>query len=921
MIRHVLAAAACVALLGACGARDPEGRLSSARSHLAAGDTKAAIVTLKDLLQDDVDTGEVRFLLGQALLASGDKVAAKVELDKASRQGVPDDRVVPVVARAHVLTNDFETLIDQYAATTLGTPAANADLRTQLALSFAGIGQHRQALAEIEKALTFDSKFVPARVLRARMRADFGDLPGALAEAEQLLTEAPLDPEVWQLKGDLLALGQGDIDAAMRAFRKAHSLDPAYLHAHVAILSILLAPGGDVDAAQAHHASMAKALPSHGMTHYFEAFVALKSGDTTRALEITQLLLQAAPDNAQILQLAGLTELTRGSFARAASHLAKQLLQQPHNDLSRRLLAKAHLEMGQPDRALAVLNPMTERTQPDAIAFRLAAQAELQRGNSGAADKYFGAAARLDPADTRSRAALALSRVRDGDVAGGLADLRTLAGANDDTAADLPLIATLINTRDFAAALRALDRFEKKDPKNPLPPFLRARILVAQGDKTGGRSAYARALQLQPTYFLAANALAELDLAEGNMADAKRRFDDVIKVDNRNVQALVALAQLKARMGASNEEIVNTFTSAIERNPREELPRLALVNFLLDKKDVKAALQAAQQAAAASPDHPDVVQALGRAQAANGDTNQSVATFNRLIQLRPNSVDPYLRLFDALWAAGKREEGTETLKRALLLDADNLAAQRTLFNAHVSLNQKDDAIAVARDIQRRLPRQDTGYLLEGTIPASQRQWEQALKVYQAGLKAVPDSAALAERVHVVLLIMKRHAEANQHADEWIRANPKNVNFPMYLGDVALSSGDKALAQRRYREVLSRDPDSAMALNNLAWLLLDSNTAEAVALAERANQLLPNRPVLMDTLAMALARQGQPTKGADLMRQALNLEPQNPQLRLNLAKLLLQAGNKPAARIELEILAQLGSKFPRHAEVSTLLKAP
>ena len=49
-------------------------------------------------------------------------------------------------------------------------------------------------------------------------------------------------------------------------------------------------------------------------------------------------------------------------------------------------------------------------------------------------------------------------------------------------------------------------------------------------------------------------------------------------------------------------------------------------------------------------------------------------------------------------------------------------------------------------------------------------------------------------------------------------------------------------------------------------------------------------------------------------------PDAAQFRLQLAKLHLQAGDKPSARTELATLAKLGSAFPRQAEVAELLKS-
>jgi Flp pilus assembly protein TadD len=91
------------------------------------------------------------------------------------------------------------------------------------------------------------------------------------------------------------------------------------------------------------------------------------------------------------------------------------------------------------------------------------------------------------------------------------------------------------------------------------------------------------------------------------------------------------------------------------------------------------------------------------------------------------------------------------------------------------------------------------------------------------------------------------------------------------------------------------------------------------LAEKAVSLAPGRAQLLDTLAMALAANNQLPQALELHRRTLKLAPQDPQLKMTLARLFIQAGSKAEARAELEDLAKLGANFPEQAEVAELLK--
>lgn len=906
------------AALVACGGSDPDKLVASAKAYIAKDDHKAAILELKTALQERPDSAEARFLLGKSLLASGDVPGAALELRKALDLRHDENEVAPELARAMMLQGDFQRLLEQFGQTVLSQSLAEADLKSTLARANGALGRRDQARAAAEAALKAVADYGPATIFMARLQADTGDIDGALAAIDAQLKRTPQDAEGWQVKGELLALGKRDTKAALAAYRQSIAVKPNFFPAHSGAMNVLLGLN-DLEGSRQQLAELQKVLPKHPQTVFYAASVALLGNETDKARELTQQLLRVVPDNPRVLQLAGTIEFERRNWLQASAHLSKSLQINPEQDATRRLLAMTYLQTSEPTKALSTLQPLLDRPVPPPRTLALKAQAHLQAGEIDEAKAAFAAAAKADPTDTRSKAAVAVGKLGGGGDESGLAELRSLAASDDGTAADMPLIGALIAKKDFKAALAAVDALEKKQPDKPVAANLRARILLAQGDKAGGEKAFRRALEIQPTFFPAAAGLAQLALADKRLDDALAVFEAVLKADPKNTQALISSASLKVRKGAPREEIVGMFRRAIEQSPGEVAPRLALVNYQLGKKEVKAALETAQQADAALPNNPAVLDALGRALAASGDTNQAVATFGKLSTLLPKSPAPHLRLADVHWAARNQESAIQSLKRALSIAPDSLTAQRSLIDAYVAGNRTAEAMAVARQIRAQRPNADVGYVLEGAIEATAKRWDRALEVYRAGLKAVPTSSELATRVHVALLAGKKDAEAKRHVEEWVRLHPKDAAFHFHLGDLALASGDLPGAESAYRKVIEEQPQNALALNNVAWIMATQKKPGSVVMAEKAVSLLPDRPAILDTLALAQAAEGQPAKGVETMRQALRLDEKNPSLRFNLAKLLIQSGDKAGAKAELDGIAQLGSKFSRQNEVAELLK--
>ena len=914
-----LTVAASLALLAGCGGPDPAKQIESAKANIAKGVPKTAIIELKDALQKEPGSGEARFLLGKALLSIGDAGGAEVELRKALERHHAEDQVVPEIARAKFALGQHEKLKEEFGKTQLSDPQAVADLKVTLARAYAILGRREQARSEAQAALAAVPGYGPATLFMVREQADSGDVDGALSVLGAELAKRPQDFEAWQLKADMLYFVKGDANGALVAYRQAIAAKPSYLAAHAGAMSLLLNKN-DLEGARTQLAQMRASAPNDPQTLYFEGTLALLERNLDRVQTFVQQLQRVAPDNPRVLQLDGLMQFERGNFVQAENMLSKALQSAPELGLARRALAQIYLKRAEPVKALDVLKPLLKRPNPDAAIWKMMAQAHVQQGELAKAEAAFAEAARIDPGNASRRTELAISKVLRGDTDEGEALLRSLAAGKDDASADLPLIATLMKKQDFAGAFKAIDALERKQPTSPVAANLRAQVLLSQGDRTGAIRSFEQALKIQPSFLPAGTALAQLAFADNKPAEAQKVLDDVVKADPKSSEALLTSLTLKARTGTSRADIITALKAAVQRMPQTPPLRLALIDSQLESQDAKGALESARQAAAALPDDLTLLEALGRAQAASGDTNQAVATFNKLAQSLPASPTPLMRLAQVQLDSKNLDGAVQSAKRALAIAPDNLPAQQLLVNVYMAKGDATAALDVARQVQQQRPKQDQGYLFAGTIEGTRRRFDQAVQAYRAGIKATGGTSKLAIGLHTALTAMKQRAQADREEAAWLQAHPQDTAFRFYLGDLALAQRDLAVAEARYREVLKLQPAQAQALNNVAWLMATAKKPGAVALAEKANQLEPGRSTFMDTLALALAAEGQPAKAVQMMRQAITADANNPLLRLNLARILIQAGDKSTAKTELQTLADLGDKFGRQNEVAALLKS-
>jgi putative PEP-CTERM system TPR-repeat lipoprotein len=265
-----------------------------------------------------------------------------------------------------------------------------------------------------------------------------------------------------------------------------------------------------------------------------------------------------------------------------------------------------------------------------------------------------------------------------------------------------------------------------------------------------------------------------------------------------------------------------------------------------------------------------------------------------------------------------KDEAVKNLRKALEIKPDLLEAQRGLILIALDSQKPEDALAIALEIQKQRPKEAIGLALEGDIQASGKHLPEAAIAYRSALKlaAAPE---LAIKLHSVYLASKTQGEATKFATGWLKDHPKDVAFRLHMGDVALSGEDYTTAIQYYNAVVELQPNNPLALNNLAWTSGKLKSPKAIEYAEKANQLAPNQPAFMDTLAMLKAAKGDTTGAITLLRKALEITPQAAAIRLNLAKLLVSAGRKDEAKKELDALANLGNKFPGQSEVASLQK--
>lgn len=130
----------------------------------------------------------------------------------------------------------------------------------------------------------------------------------------------------------------------------------------------------------------------------------------------------------------------------------------------------------------------------------------------------------------------------------------------------------------------------------------------------------------------------------------------------------------------------------------------------------------------------------------------------------------------------------------------------------------------------------------------------------------------------------------------IKQNPDDLNLLYTRSMLAEKRDDLAQMEKDLRAILAREPNNAMALNALGYTLSDRTTRfdEARVLIERAHQLNPEDPAVLDSLGWVNYRLGNLDDAERYLRSALERFPDH-EVAAHLGEVLWANGKQREAR--------------------------
>ena len=900
----------------ACGkTQTSETLVSEAKQYQKKGDTKAAIIQLKNALQKNPNDVEARYLLGTIYNEIADFLSAEKELRKALALGMNPAKVSPGLGKALLMQGKFQMALDELKQ--ISGKKDSAELSSLRGNAYMALGKGKEAKESFEQALKIKPDFPDALIGLARHSITEKSFDAATRFSEQAVAKNPQNVDVLLFKGDLLR-AQGKIDPALAAYDQALKIQPDNNTAHInkAFLEIgtgkFAAAKADIDAAR-------KTSPNNLIITYTQALLDFRQGKHAAALESLQKVMSVAPEHMPSILLAGAVQLALGSLPQAEQHLKKYLENDSGNLYARKLMVSTLLKSRRTKDAIDVLSPALKDAQQDDVQlFALAGESYMQARDYTKATEYFTKASALAPKAAELHTALGLSKLALGENGRAVAEMETAATLDTKSPkASIMLVMTHLRLKEYDKALAAAKVLEKDQPDNPITHNLKGVAYMGKNNSAAARASFEKALSIQPTSFAAVMNLVQLDQRDKKPEVAKKRLEAILEKDKKNSQIMTALAEF-ALSQEQTKEATTWLEKSNKENPNALQPAMLLATHYLRIGEKQKALTLAQKLQGSNSSNPDVLNILGQAQFANDDKPAALETYNRLAAMKPDSAPAQFLLASVHMSMQNQSAALDALKKALTLQPDYLEALLALASLEANKGNHEQALAIARQIQKKNGKSPVGFELEGNLLMAQRKPDLAAKAYEQAF-TISKSGPLIVKLHASLSRAGRGNEAGSRLIQWLKEHPTDKETRIYLAGTYFVEKKNKEAIEQYETILRQEPKYVPSLNNLAWLYQQEKNPRALEYAEKANQLAPDNPAIMDTLGWILVGQGNTSRGLPLLQKASSLAPKNAEIQYHLALGLIKSGDKTKARKELEQLLTTGNNFSKIDEARALLK--
>lgn len=594
-----------------------------------------------------------------------------------------------------------------------------------------------------------------------------------------------------------------------------------------------------------------------------------------------------------------------GDPGSAVVDLKNALQERPNYGAARRLLGEQYLRMGDSASAIKELQRALEQGEAEHELLPLILRAEIDNGNSAAVLER-------------------LNKLNADDLN---APLWTLRGD------------ALVESNDADAAVDAYRNALRLDPKSADAHLGLARVAWSRNDAATAEREFALSLQLGPKS-------ARAWLTKGDFALSRRQFPTAVEAFTAASKNGQGFDRVRAKIGLARTYIFSGDKENAQVNVDlvlKQAPDLPMGHYLAallahQKGEYARAEEQLAMVLARAPDHVPSIFLKGVVNAAQEKWLVAEEALARVVALVPNDLQSRKLLATVYLRQDQVEKALNVLEGAQSLGVDDPQFQAMLGGAYMRADQTEKgmvALERAAELAPTQPEFRTQVAL-GNLAIG----DSALATEQ--LRAAANQSAEDMRSDMLLVMVllreKKFDEALAEGQRLVRENPKDPVRYNLVAAAWIGKGNDAEAEKVLRQALTINPKFGPAKLNLALLAQKRNdvdgayrlfqeafaddktnyralaaivqiemarnrTQQALAILERVRI---DQPKALEPRSMLLSLYSQLrdyNAALGIAREALNIQPRNPAVRLAHGRVLLSLQRYGEAVQAIESLAR------------------
>ena len=724
---------------------------------------------------------------------------------------------------------------------------------------------------------------------RGRQFLAAGNLDKASVEFRNALQIEPHSDEALYLNGRV-AERRGNVREAVDYYQSAVDADPNDARARAGLAKVFVLAGatqraldvvtpGLLDHPDDPDLLAARAAARHQLKDDFEArqdaeravqlspgnenalsvlaALALRAGDTDRAIALIRDAVAKSPDSVDLRRILASIYLTSGQTQNAEEQM-RQIIHLDPTDMTPRLqLANHFVEAHELDPAQQILvQAVKDLPAKEGAKLALVDFLNLKRSHEEA-QKALRDFIAHDPANDELRLALGTLQQSDGATQDAIATYQEVIRRDGIRAGGIAardrLAALEISAGHEDAGKKLIAQVLAESPRDNDALVMRAEMSLAHGDPTNAIVDLRIALHDQPRSVVLERTMARAYIAKGQPALAEETLRGASEAMPEDASLKIDLAQVLIQTDRASQAVALA-EEAVQHTPDNAELRQTLIQAYMANRDLPAARKAAEDLKTLRPDDAGGYHLAGLIAHDQNRLDDSEKNLERAYQLQPASFDIISSLTRLSLERGRHAEAIDRLQHVLSHDANNVQVwdllggtyleTKDLAHAQEALNR---AIAIA-------PRSWAAYRDLAEVKLAGNDANGAIEEYRVALQLAPTEPRLATELAALYEKLGRVDEAiglyeallaQDPGTQQLAANNLAMLLVTYKTDAA--SLDRAQTLTAHFDLT----DNASLLDTTGWVHFKRREyQDAVAVLERAADRSPDSKVIRSHLDMA-----------------------------------------------------------------------